>query len=405
MNDPTRERLATLPSLGSLSLSGTSMPCKVCGVRAPFFDATDFHKCTGGHPFGASGIEVRWFRCNSCDFLFTPFFDDWAHQDFTQFVYNADYIFVDPDYKERRPIQVAEQVAARLKGCEDLRILDYGSGTGAMSGRLTEFGFRNIVNYDPFSQPVAPTGEFDLITCFEVIEHSPDPLATLADMRRLLYDAGGCIILGETLQPANIRTIRTGWWYCAPRNGHCSTFTADTLSILARNADLVFHPGTNIHCFRLGASPKWSAIADRIGTPLFSAVITAPEDAHADGWHNNERGFRWTRAQRLSWDIPLPRGLGTHTEVHLRVPFAMEVRRGLAAECRVGIGDQMADVVIENSTIQARATGVTTSDDALRVVLVTPPPCSPAELRGSPDTRHLGLAIRYAEAAPRVVRL
>jgi hypothetical protein len=63
-------------------------------------------------------------------FLFTPFFDDWTHDDFRRFVFNEDYTIVDPDYVDRRPTQMAEQMARLLNGYQDARILDYGAGRG-----------------------------------------------------------------------------------------------------------------------------------------------------------------------------------------------------------------------------------------------------------------------------------
>ena len=393
MNDELQRRLAFLGSLVQSDLSGTRAPCKICRSQAPFLDATDFQKCTSGHPFGLSGVEVRWYRCNECGFLFTPFFDNWTHRDFTRFVYNEDYGRVDPDYARHRPISIAELLAGRLRGHEDLRVLDYGSGTGLTAKRMAELGFSNVENYDPFSSPAAPAGKFDLITCFEVIEHSPDPVGIIADMTARLTERGGCIILGESLQPPDIGHLRAAWWYCAPRNGHCSTFTGETLSILARRFGLVFHDGGNIHCMRLGADARYRDIADRFGEALISATIGSPDKGNVDGWHAREGDFRWTAMSRLTWTVRLPNPDGGPANVRVHVPVVMEIRPGFAAECGVRIGGVSAAVTQRGVALYAEAAGVEFRDD-LEIVLTTPPHCSPAELRGAPDSRPLGLAIR-----------
>jgi len=86
--------------------------------------------------------------------------------------------------------------------------------------------------YDPFSTFSAPPqGPFDLVTCFEVLEHSPFPDRTVSDMNRLL--AGEGIILFSTLtQPANLDELGLSWWYAGPRNGHVSLYSQRALAML-----------------------------------------------------------------------------------------------------------------------------------------------------------------------------
>ena len=203
----------------------------------------DVRKCVGGYPFGPSGIHTRWHRCDNCDFLFTSFFDDWSHADFAQFIYNDDYVLIDPDYVSARPKAMARMLAEHhLAGHQAARILDYGSGLGVFAESMAHFGFPHVASYDPFSMPVRPIGKFDIITCSEVIEHSPFPLLLLEDMRSMLADEG-CIVFSETLQPPDIARLRCNWWYAAPRNGHVSAFTDRTFAIMADQCGLIFHRG------------------------------------------------------------------------------------------------------------------------------------------------------------------
>jgi SAM-dependent methyltransferase len=114
---------------------------------------------------------------------------------------------------------------------DNLSILDYGGGNGVLARVLTKAGFR-AATYDPFTIFFArPQGRFDLITCFEVLEHSPFPDRTVSDMSRLLADEG--IILCSTLtQPSNFDQLGLGWWYAGPRNGHVSLYSRRSLTIL-----------------------------------------------------------------------------------------------------------------------------------------------------------------------------
>ncbi len=257
IEDSLHRRLVALPALERRPED--SLRCKVCGNPAIPFDIVDFNKCSAGYPFGFADVAVPWHRCAHCGFLFTAFFDDWSEHDFARFVYNDDYIKVDPDYAEIRPRLVAERMAKMLAGYKDARILDYGSGRGVWVQQMREHGFAHVDGYDPFAQPVRPEGRYDLITCLEVIEHSPRPVETLAEMAELLTD-DGCILLGESLQPNNIFEARCSWWYAAPRNGHCSTFADRTLAYLAKGRGCCCIPASSRRCTRCAGGnglPTW----------------------------------------------------------------------------------------------------------------------------------------------------
>ena len=97
--------------------------------------------------------------------------------------------------------------------------------------RSAEEGFQ-ATTYDPLTAFAShPQGRFDLITCFEVMEHLPFPDRTVTDIGRLLADEG--ILLFSTLtQPANFDELGLRWWYVGPRNGHVSLYSRCSLTIL-----------------------------------------------------------------------------------------------------------------------------------------------------------------------------
>ncbi|MBE9604384.1 class I SAM-dependent methyltransferase [Acetobacteraceae bacterium H6797] len=220
-----------------------AISCKICGGPAPLFGRADFHKsCADGR--GAvlppSGRLVSYWRCEDCAFLFTPDFDDWAPERFAAEIYNDQYVLVDPEYQGERP----RRMAAMLQGIfgaqrERLRLLDYGGGDGLLAATLRDAGF-DATSWDPFADGGAPPeGQFDVISCFEVMEHAPDPAAVAAEVAARLKP-GGMVLFSTLLQPADIAAQGTGWWYLGPRNGHVSLFSAEALRRLWAGAGLGF---------------------------------------------------------------------------------------------------------------------------------------------------------------------
>lgn len=281
-----------------------------------------------------------------------------------------------------------KRVLAPFKEC---RILDYGSGEGLFVQHMREAGFSNILAYDPFLMPQRPEGRFDLITCFEVLEHTPSPVRTVAEMRLLLSD-GGCMIVSEALQPPDIERIRCSWWYCAPRNGHVSLFADRTMALLAERAGLIFHRGGMPHVFRAPGNDRFADLARALAPEFQAVTLYAPLDGGLE-WHNAEAGggsrFRWSAADRVSWHLPAPHN--NKRVVQARIPFLMQVRPGFAAECKVAIGGRSAAMDVREGAIFAELSDVPLADTEL--VLHTPVLPMPSELGDSRDRRNLGLAL------------
>jgi 2-polyprenyl-6-hydroxyphenyl methylase/3-demethylubiquinone-9 3-methyltransferase len=213
------------------------VPCKVCGEPAPFYGMADFNRACLGHtgvrmPF--YGFAVYYRRCPSCEFLFTDAFDQWSHDDFRTHMYNSEYARLDPQYADNRPAGNAGFIAKLLgahKGT--IRALDFGGGNGRFAECLRGVGFATCDTYDPFTPgfDTPPDGTYNLITCFETIEHTPDPGACVqAITERLAED--GVVVFSTLLQPANFDQIGMKWWYIGPRNGHISIHSQKSLARL-----------------------------------------------------------------------------------------------------------------------------------------------------------------------------
>src|SRR5580658_4385948 len=375
--------LSLLPRLNPANVLAGALSCKVCDGTAAFFDVVDFNKGTGGYALGHSAIYVPWHRCDDCGLLFTTFFDDWSLEDFRRFIYQ-DYALLDPDYQSVRPRAMADHLAQLLRGFESARILDYGAGANMLATRMAEWGFAQVESYDPFSLPTRPEGRFDIVTCIEVIEHSPSPRSILADMRSFLVE-DGCILIGESPQPPDIDSIRCGWWYVAPRNGHVSIYAARTFARLAERAGMTFHHGKG-HPRVLRAGARFAELAARFGPPLAYARLCAP-----GCWPTKDFGkvegvpgqqFQWTTEQAIVWMIDVPEA---RPRVQIMVPFSHESRQRFAASCVLEVNGQALATSIQERSIFAETDPLAAGQ--AYVTLRTGKPTEAAD-------RSIGLAIR-----------
>jgi 2-polyprenyl-6-hydroxyphenyl methylase/3-demethylubiquinone-9 3-methyltransferase len=180
-----------------------------------------------------SGLPIYYRRCQNCGFLFTDAFDDWSEQEFKTHIYNDEYVAFDPGYVMSRPSGNAGVVASLWDSHKDsMRVLDFGGGNDVLCSALRAFGFREAVTYDPMVPEYAdkPDGKFDLVTCFETLEHLPDPIAGIGKIVECLAQPG-VVFYSTLVQPANFDNLGMSWWYIGPRNGHVSIFSKHALSL------------------------------------------------------------------------------------------------------------------------------------------------------------------------------
>lgn len=86
-----------------------------------------------------------------------------------------------------------------------------------------------------------PAGSFDVVTLWDVIEHVPDPHATLVQVHRILAEDGRLVLKtpnADGLYPrVSLRLAgRLGFWGHAEPPGHLFQFSVATLSRLAERA-------------------------------------------------------------------------------------------------------------------------------------------------------------------------
>jgi len=119
------------------------------------------------------------------------------------------------------------------------RILDIGCGEGANLFILHVLGYRHLCGIDPFlgqDRVLAPgvpllrsshndaMGEYDWVMMHHAFEHVPDPLETLASVKRLLSPRGHALIRMPLMGSHAWRTYGRNWVQIdAPRHLHIYT--------------------------------------------------------------------------------------------------------------------------------------------------------------------------------------
>ncbi|HEY2586993.1 MAG TPA: class I SAM-dependent methyltransferase [Tepidisphaeraceae bacterium] len=226
--------------------------CKCCDGAAPLYGVVDLNKnceIVRRQVLPCCGIPVYYYRCPDCKFIFTTAFDRFTQADFARVIYNDDYLLVDPDYVSARPNNNAALLQQLFSASKPNRLLDFGGGNGTLARLLAANGFAHVDCYDPFIPRYAqkPPHQYDCIVSFEVFEHSTDPLRTVMELNDLLADPG-LVMFSTFIQPDNIEQIGLNWWYAAPRNGHVSLYSRESLSRLAQRFGLqLFSFNQNLH--------------------------------------------------------------------------------------------------------------------------------------------------------------
>jgi hypothetical protein len=245
------------------------LPCPVCGAATDLLDVVDFNKSCReyeGEFLKLSGVPVYYAGCDACGFAFAPEIWAWDAAAFAEHIYNDDYVLVDPEYVDVRPDRSAQNLLnffPRMDG----RHLDYGGGNGRTSERLREAGWRSQ-SYDPFLDgPEQRPGEtFDLVTALEVFERVASVDRLMQDIDALTHDQSVVLFSTQVSDGRIRRGERLGWWYAAPRNGHISLYSRDSLKRLGQRHGFAFGSfDDNYHLYCRQTVPAWAQALIKFG--------------------------------------------------------------------------------------------------------------------------------------------
>lgn len=195
-------------------------------------------------PDGLLG-EIGFDRCSGCDFVFARDAaararvyaeDEYGVRD----VYHGD---LDAAWGVNSRVRVAYVRARRGSG----RLLDIGSGGGHFVAVAAKEGFdasgvestpsfarhaREDLGIEVIEQPIEeldlPSGAYDVITMWHVLEHIPDPVETLRRLRPALAD-GGLIVIEVPNSESVIARMLGEAWPQLDAEVHVNQFSATTL--------------------------------------------------------------------------------------------------------------------------------------------------------------------------------
>lgn len=247
-----------------------STACKCCGAPSALAAVMDAARSgldgrAGRAVEALSGRAVYYYRCGACGFTFTRAFDHWTPADFAREIYNAEYTRHDPAYADgERGARTAGDVIRQFGAHGPrLTVLDWGSGTGSFAATLRRHGFARVDEFDPFvaGASARPEGRYDMVTCFEVIEHELDPARLVRDLAACRATQGAILISTLCCSAQVVDFGLQNWHYCAPRGGHISLMTPPALMHCAQQAGLVAHSyneGAHV-IYDAAAIPAWLA--------------------------------------------------------------------------------------------------------------------------------------------------
>jgi SAM-dependent methyltransferase len=143
-----------------------------------------------------------------------------------------------------------------LRGRPGGRLLDVGCGSGTFLSLMRGLGWKvagvepdpvAVSRADPGVRPFLRVGtleearfdahSFDAITLHHVIEHVPDPVATLRECVRLLARGGRIVALTPNAEALGRRLFRRRWLHWDPPR-HLQVFTRRSLAEAARSAGM-----------------------------------------------------------------------------------------------------------------------------------------------------------------------
>lgn len=255
------------------------MSCPICGApESPFAEAL----VRGRHP-------ARYLRCEACGYVRVEN-PHWLQEAYADHALDA----LDTGIAARN-IDLAERTAALLAWHwpDTGTCLDHGGGSGLLVRLLRDRGY-DFRWRDPYCQNLfargfeaEPGARYGVLTAFEVIEHLPDPLASL----HAWSQEADTLILSSELLPAHDN--RPGQWHYYMLEGgqHIGFFSVPALQALARRLGL-----------RLASDGRWLHVLGRgrMPSPRFLRLLRKRRWRQWLLRHNRRATLAWPDQRALA---------------------------------------------------------------------------------------------------------
>jgi hypothetical protein len=240
-------------------------PCRACCATCEPFATAEVL----GH------VAATYGRCPACG-LVMAVRPDWLAEAYSDAIARLDIGLLDR-------CQILANVTSAVLRSRRLRrgrFLDWAGGYGTLTRMMRDRGY-DFVHTDPMAANIFAQGHegrtpgagaverYDLVTAFEVLEHLPDPVGSLAPVAATtdLLLATTHLVPDPAPQPAD-------WWYYTLMSGqHITFYTQASLEAVARRLgfDGVV-AGSFVHLFHRGPV-----------SPVTRALVRAPQAAYAVG--------------------------------------------------------------------------------------------------------------------------
>jgi hypothetical protein len=222
-NTATRNRCSFAGKKQYRHMSDENKKCPVCNnaVTRKMFSATV--RCH---------YQAKYRLCEQCQFLYIES-PQWLEEAYEVPINVSDTGIMARSLGLSRITSVLLYFLFNKKG----KFLDYAGGYGIFTRLMRDIGF-DFYWYDPYSENLMARGfelvegmsDFELLTCFETLEHLQEPMKEIEKMRGF----SDSILCTTTLLPASIPEPGDWDYYGLDHGQHISFYSFETLLFIAK---------------------------------------------------------------------------------------------------------------------------------------------------------------------------
>lgn len=256
------------------------MQCKVCRANSKFLWSKTI---LGKH-------QADYFQCQCCEFVFVsnPTWLEEAYQDPIN-VFDTGLM--------ARNLRFANITATFLslftRQATSSTYLDYSGGYGIFVRLMRDRGF-NFLWQDTYAKNLLARGfeyqgqRVSFSTCFEVLEHAPDPHQLIESLKKI----SPVFLISTELVPEN---LSPEWGYLGSEHGqHICFFHSKSIVKIAELHQLHVQTRGSLHLFSSKKIPKWkwtatAALSKILGSKFKAATLITPE-SDADHIRSSAKG-------------------------------------------------------------------------------------------------------------------